>query len=66
MAEYAKVGYFKRIVAMLENTYMLPMVGVYFTDYRVGLHPWQEADQPGYASSDPVRASEQMRSALAR
>jgi len=115
MAEYAKVGYVKRVLAMLETSIMFPMVirrftqqlleadgfsrwerlkmtakgtwwtikpggliapmvGAYFTYYRPGFHPWQEADQPGYAewlaafnnSLDPVKASEQMRAALAR
>jgi predicted metal-dependent hydrolase len=49
-----------------------PMIGAYFTYYRLGFHPWQEADQRGYAewlaafnaSRDPVNASEQMRVAL--
>ena len=49
--------------------FIAPMVAAYFTYYRVGFHPWQEADQRGYAewlaafnrSGDPVQASEQMR-----
>jgi predicted metal-dependent hydrolase len=113
MNEYAKVGYFKRVLAMLETSVMFPtvirrftnqllkadgfsrwerfklslqglwwtfkpggmvapMIGAYFTYYRLGFHPWQEADQRGYAewlaafnaSRDPVNASEQMRVAL--
>ncbi len=51
-----------------------PMVGAYFTYYRTGFHPWQDADQPGYAewveafntTRDPVQVSELMRAALAR
>jgi predicted metal-dependent hydrolase len=50
-----------------------PMLKHYWTYYKPGFHPWQEADQPGYeqwlsafnASGDPVKASEQTRTALA-
>jgi predicted metal-dependent hydrolase len=45
----------------------------YWTYYKPGYHPWQEADQVGYAewlaafngSKDPLQASEQMRKDLA-
>jgi uncharacterized protein len=50
-----------------------PMLKHYWTYYKPGYHPWQEADQYGYDewlaafnnSKDPVRASEQMRQDLA-
>lgn len=113
MNEYAKVGYIKRVLAMLETSVMFPwvigrftrqllkadgftlwqriklnvkgtwwvikpgglaapMMGAYFTYYRLGFHPWQHTHQRGYdewltafnASGDPVKASEQMRAAL--
>ena len=50
-----------------------PMGKHYWTYYKPGYHPWQEADQYGYPewlaafnqSRDPVQASEQMRRDLA-
>jgi len=50
-----------------------PMVKHYFPYYKVGFHPWQETEQPGYEEwlaafnrhRDPVEASELMRAALA-
>jgi len=114
MEDYAKVGYFTRILAMIETSFMFPsvihhfteqllkadgftwwqrrklqakglwwvlkpggliapMVKHYFPYYKVGFHPWQETEQPGYAEwlaafnkhRDPVEASELMRAALA-
>ena len=114
MEDYAKVGYFKRVGALLHSTVMFPATifriqralliedgfsraerlkmtvkGIwwllkpggllapkhkhYLTYYKPGYHPWQEADQPGYAEwlaafdqneRDPVKASEQMRSVM--
>ncbi len=115
MIDYAKVGYFKRIGAMLYTTVIFPKVIFFYLDHmlktdgfslsqRIGLHlkgiwwlikpggfaaplykhyfpyykpsyhPWDEADQPGYAEwvaafnlhRDPVEASELMRAATAR
>jgi len=115
MVDVAKVGYFKRVLALVDATIMFPatifyvqrkmliqdgfgffqrvklmagglwwlfkpngllqpMAKAYWTYYRVGFHPWQEAEQRGYAEwlaafngnhGDPVKASEQMRQALA-
>jgi uncharacterized protein len=114
MAEYAKVGYFKRVWALVHASVMFPrtifqvqrqllihdgfsavqrlklfakgtwwmfkpggllqpMASAYWTYYKVGFHPWHETEQRGYdqwlaafnASGDPVKASEQTRSALA-
>jgi len=114
MEDYAKVGYFKRVWALMHATVMFPMTifwvqrqlfihdgftlreriklqrqglwwllkpgGLlqpmlkhYWTYYKPGFHPWQEADQYGYdewlsafnSSNDPVKASEQMRHDLA-
>ena len=115
MQDYAKVGYFKRVGALLHSTFMFPATifhiqrqlmiqdgfsraerlkmfakGIwwllkpggllapmhkhYLTYYKPGYHPWQEADQPGYAEwlaafdhneRDPVKASEQMRAVMA-
>ncbi|HRH27729.1 MAG TPA: metal-dependent hydrolase [Aquabacterium sp.] len=114
MQDYAKVGYFTRILAMIETSFMFPrvihrfteqllkadgftwwqrrklqakglwwvlkpggliapMVKHYFPYYKVGFHPWQETEQPGYEEwlaafnrhRDPVEASELMRAALA-
>ncbi|WP_290867919.1 metal-dependent hydrolase [Aquabacterium sp.] len=50
-----------------------PMLKAYWTYYKPGYHPWQETEQPGYehwlaafnASGDPLKASEQTRSAMA-
>jgi predicted metal-dependent hydrolase len=50
-----------------------PMAKHYWTYYKPSYHPWQEAEQLGYAewlsafnaSKDPVKASEQMRQDLA-
>ena len=50
-----------------------PMAKAYWLYYKPGYHPWQETEQPGYeqwlaafnASGDPVKASEQTRTALA-
>jgi predicted metal-dependent hydrolase len=113
MIDYAKVGYFKRVLALLDSTIMFPatifyiqrklmihdgfslpqrlvlmakglwwlvkpggllapMVKHYWTYYKPGYHPWQEAEQVGYeewlaafnSSKDPVKASEDMRGVL--
>jgi len=114
MIDYAKVGYFRRVGALVHATFMFPktifviqrqlmihdgyslgqrlkmmagglwwmfkpggllqpMFKHYWTYYKPGYHPWQETEQPGYdhwlaafnASGDPVKASEQTRSAMA-
>lgn len=114
MEDYAKVGYFKRVLALLHASYMFPrvifrtqralmihdgfnafqrlkilggglwwlvkpggllqpMLKAYWTYYKPGYHPWQEVEQPGYehwlaafnASGDPIKASEQTRTAMA-
>lgn len=114
MIDYAKVGYFKRIGALIHATFMFPyvigklanrmlkedgfsawerfkinvkghfwllkpggfiapVVKHYLQYYKPGYHPWDEADQPGYAewlaaynrTGDPVKASEEMRAAMA-
>jgi hypothetical protein len=114
MIDYAKVGYFKRVAALIHSSYMFPrtifhvqrklmihdgftlaqrmkmfaggvwwmikpggllqpMFKAYWHYYKPGYHPWQETEQPGYdewlaafnASGDPVKASEQTRTALA-
>jgi predicted metal-dependent hydrolase len=53
---------------------LAPMAKHYWTYYKPGYHPWQEADQPGYEEwlaafdrhdRDPVQASEDMRRAMA-
>jgi uncharacterized protein len=52
---------------------LAPMAKHYWTYYKPGYHPWQEAEQPGYEEwlaafdrhdRDPVRASEDMRRAM--
>ncbi|MDE2400478.1 MAG: metal-dependent hydrolase [Burkholderiales bacterium] len=114
MVDYAKVGYFTRVLALVDASIMFPltiffiqrklmihdgfslrqrlglmakgmwwlfkpsgflqpMLKHYWTYYKVGYHPWQEAEQRGYeewltafnSSHDPVKASEDMRTALA-
>ena len=114
MEDYAKVGYFMRVAALIHATVMFPwtifviqrqlfihygfnvwqraklmakgmwwlfkpggllqpMAKHYWTYYKPGYHPWQEADQRGYeewlaafnGSKDPIKASEQMRRDLA-
>lgn len=113
MIDYAKVGYFKRVLALVDASIMFPatifyiqrklmihdgfslrqrlglmakglwwllkpsgllqpMLKHYWTYYKPGYHPWQESEQRGYAewlaafngSGDPVKASEEMRTAL--
>ena len=114
MEDYAKVGYLKRVGALVHASVMFPktifviqrqlmihdgfnawqrakmmaggmwwlfkpggllqpMAKHYWTYYKPGYHPWQEADQVGYeewlaafnSSKDPLKASEQMRHDLA-
>lgn len=114
MKDYAKVGYFKRVLGLAHSTWMFPatifhvqrqlmihdgfsrmerlklftkgmwwmikpggllqpMLKAYWHYYKPGYHPWQETEQPGYehwlaafnASGDPVKASEQTRTAMA-
>ncbi|MEK8087395.1 metal-dependent hydrolase [Aquabacterium sp. A3] len=52
---------------------LAPMLSHYWTYYKPGYHPWQEAEQPGYEEwlaafdrhqRDPVKASEDMRQAM--
>jgi hypothetical protein len=114
MEDYAKVGYLKRVWALVHASFMFPrtifviqrqlfihdgftfwqrmnlmrkglwwlfkpggllqpMLKHYWTYYKPGYHPWQETEQPGYehwlaafnASGDPIKASEQTRTAMA-